>query len=100
MSAATLVANLQARGVWLKVEGERLLYDAPRGVMKPSDLEELRTHKVELVNYLNKEAANSLSDPTGLAHVLNADKDSGDRYLVSPGTAALVSLMCRLRPPY
>jgi hypothetical protein len=38
MTVAKLLADLQARGARLIVEGQRLLYDAPRGVMKPSDL--------------------------------------------------------------
>ncbi len=33
--------------------------------MKPSGLEELRTHKIEVVNYLNKEATNTSDDPDG-----------------------------------
>ncbi len=57
MTVAKLLADLQARGARFIVEGQRLLYDAPRGVMKPSDLEQLHAHKAELIDYLNKEAA-------------------------------------------
>ncbi len=64
MTVATLLADLQARGVRFKIAGERLSYDAPQGVMKPSDLEQLRTHKLELLQYVNKDAANS-DDPHG-----------------------------------
>ncbi len=65
MSAADLLAGFSRRGIQLRAEGERLSYDAPAGQLQASDLEELRSHKSELLAYLNREAANTFADPTG-----------------------------------
>ncbi len=56
MTAAELLTNLRARGVRLSVEGERLCFDAPAGVMNPADLEQLSAHKAELLGALKGEA--------------------------------------------
>jgi TubC N-terminal docking domain len=66
MSAADLLIGFSHRGIQLRTEGERLIYDAPKGVMKLADLERLRKHKSELLAYLNREAANTIADPDGL----------------------------------
>jgi hypothetical protein len=63
MSAADLLADFSHRGIQLRAERERLIYDAPQGVMKAADLEQLRKHKSELLAYLNREAANASADP-------------------------------------
>jgi hypothetical protein len=65
MSAAELLADFTRRGIQLRAEGERLFYDAPKGVMPPADLEQLRKHKSELLAYLNREAANTIAEPGG-----------------------------------
>ncbi len=65
MSAAELLAGFGRRGIQLRAEGERLFYDAPQGVMKAADLEQLRKHKSELLAYLKHEAANTIADPDG-----------------------------------
>jgi hypothetical protein len=65
MTVAELVTDLRARGVRLTVEGGRLTYDAPKGVVKPSELEELRSHRAELLAYLKAQAANTTADPAG-----------------------------------
>ncbi len=65
MSAAELLADFSHRGIQLRAEGECLSYDAPKGVMAPADLEQLRKYKSELLAYLNREAANTIADPDG-----------------------------------
>jgi hypothetical protein len=65
MSAAELLAGFSRHGIQLRAEGERLIYDAPQGVMKPADLDQLRKHKSELLAYLNREAANAIAEPDG-----------------------------------
>ena len=65
MSAAELLAAFSRRGIQLRAEGERLSYDAPTGQLQASDLETLRSHKSELLAYLNREAANTIADPDG-----------------------------------
>jgi hypothetical protein len=63
MSAAELLADFSRRGIQLTAEGERLSYDAPAGQLQASDLEKLRSHKSELLAYLNREAANTVVVP-------------------------------------
>ena len=57
MNATELLADFSRRGISLKVDGEYLDYDAGEGVMQPTDLEQLRTHKAELLKALTNEAS-------------------------------------------
>jgi hypothetical protein len=50
----SLLADLERRGVELHVKGERLRYSAPPGALTPGLLEQLRTHKAELMVRLQK----------------------------------------------
>ena len=52
MSAARLLADLQARGVVLAPDCGRLRVDAPRGVLTPSDRQALARHKPALLAML------------------------------------------------
>jgi len=52
MSAAALLADLQARGIALAAEGGRLRWRAPRGALGPADLERLRRAKPDLLRLL------------------------------------------------
>ena len=49
MSAAALLSDLRRRGVELTADGDQLRYRAPRGVLSPDVLADLRTHKRELL---------------------------------------------------
>ena len=82
MSAAELLAGFSHRGIQLKAEGERLIYDAPVGQLQASDLEKLRSHKSELLAYLNREAANTIAESAGSC----SDCGSG-RWWQIPGQA-------------
>jgi len=55
MSAAELLADLNSRGIELKAEGDRLVYDALHGVILPADIEQLHTHKTNLLKELTHE---------------------------------------------
>ena len=61
MSAAALQEKLSGLGVELKTEGQRLLYDAPRGAMTPELKTEIRKHRAELLAIL--EAPSDPADP-------------------------------------
>jgi hypothetical protein len=101
MSALDLLVGFSRRGIQLKGEGERLIYDAPQGVMKAADLEQLPKHKSELLMYLNREAANTVAAP---AHVLSAGTPSIGSYQASwhcracepdmPLSATTLTLLC------
>src|SRR2546427_1433945 len=60
--AAALLHDLRARGVVLRVEGDRLLGGAPRGVLTPEDRAGIAAFKAELVAALEAEAAAIIVD--------------------------------------
>ena len=49
MSASALVESLVDRGVMLQIDGERLTFSAPRGVLTPADREHLRAEKTAVI---------------------------------------------------
>ena len=61
MIAATLLSDLRRRGVELTAEGDHLRYRAPRGTLQPADLEELRAHKLSLLDVLREDVAKDLA---------------------------------------
>src|SRR5450631_1966405 len=52
-----LILQLRQQGVRIRLEGNRLLCDAPPNVMTPELTEQLRAHKDKIVELLSKEAA-------------------------------------------
>jgi len=52
MTIEDLIAELQNRGVILKVNGDRLLVDAPAGVLSPEIRDSLRVQKSMIVDLL------------------------------------------------
>ena len=54
MSVFPLIADLRRRGIELTAKGDRLHYRAPRGVLSPELLAELRSHKPELLAELTQ----------------------------------------------
>ena len=54
MNPATLLADLRHRGIELTAEGDRLRYRAPRGVLSPELIADLRSHKRELLAELTQ----------------------------------------------
>ncbi len=55
---AQLLADLDSLSVKLWVEGERLRYKAPLGVLTPEMLERLREYKAEIIQFLQKDKQN------------------------------------------
>ena len=49
MNARELLSSLEADGVRLSIKGDRLVLDAPTGVMSSQRIEELRPYKAELL---------------------------------------------------
>ena len=60
MTAAALLSSLRLRGVELTAEGDQLRYRAPRGTLRPTDLETLRAHKLSLLDVLREGTAEDL----------------------------------------
>jgi hypothetical protein len=98
MTAAELLAELNRRGISLRVQGDRLELDAPRGALTPELRRALADHKAELLRLLADPLADWLAAPVPL-HVepptseptiedLEALADRMDSYLQA-GTAAL-----------
>ena len=54
MNARELLSSLEADGVRLSIKGDRLVLDAPTGVLTASRIEELRPHKPELLVLLSE----------------------------------------------
>ena len=52
MSAIKLISDLESRGVRLSVSSDCVHIDAPKGVVRPRDLEVLRQHKAEIIAWL------------------------------------------------
>ena len=55
-SSHSLLADLQKRGVKVVAEGQQLRCRGPRGALTPADLDELRTHKSEILAELRRGA--------------------------------------------
>jgi hypothetical protein len=105
MSAATLLAELTRRGVRLSAEGERLTYDAPEGVLRPIDLEQLKTHKPELIKALTldakapqNEAVAMLRQHPELSHAFVTD-DESDAEFVYVSVVIRDQAACKMRIP-
>lgn len=64
MTAAALLADLRARDVILRLEGEALTYDAPPGVLTDRDREAVAANRAALVSLLAAPPSDSLTfDP-------------------------------------
>jgi amino acid adenylation domain-containing protein len=49
-----LLSEMRSKGVNLWVENERLRYAAPKGTLTDSDISDLRCHKTQIIDLLNK----------------------------------------------
>ena len=52
-----LISKLRQQGVRIRLEGDRVLCNAPPNVMTPELMEQLREHKEQIVALLSKETA-------------------------------------------
>ncbi len=82
MTFSALLSDLRQRGVELTAEGDQLRYRAPRGTLRPADLEILREHKFSLLDALREDAAEDLAE----APVIESrqDQEPGAVLITSP----------------
>ena len=62
MSVETLIDGLHRRGVRLRVDGDRLRWRAPVGVMTEADLAALREHKPDVLAIIREEQSDALEE--------------------------------------
>ena len=62
MSAETLVNDLHRRSVRLRVDGDRLRWFAPVGVVTDADLSALRDHKAEVLAIIREEESDRIEE--------------------------------------
>ena len=62
MSVETLIDELRRRGVRLHVNGDRLRWFAPMGVVTEADLSALRQHKAEVLAILREQDADRIEE--------------------------------------
>ena len=74
MNPRQLLARLRELDVKLWVEGDKLRYSAPQGVLTDDLLSELASNKKALMDLLNKAAAGKKTD-TGLIEAVSRDQD-------------------------
>jgi hypothetical protein len=78
MTAASLVANLQARGVTLEARGDKL-HVRPTGLVRPDDLEALRARKAEVLALVRPSSRTWMNlAPAAVRDALGADPDDHD----------------------
>ena len=75
MSAPELLATLQARGVALSVNGERLAFDAPAGVLCEVDQLALKEHKPALIALLRLRMAADARRVVGAPGLVAVDRE-------------------------
>ena len=62
MTAKELLSSLEADGVRLSIKGDRLVLDAPTGVMSSQRIEELRPYKAELLALVSERRGEPASE--------------------------------------
>ena len=62
MSVETLIDGFHRRGVRLRVDGDRLHWVAPVGVMTDADLSALREHKAEVLVILREAESDRIEE--------------------------------------
>ena len=66
MSAQTLLDDLHRRGVRLWINGEKLRWRAPEGVMTEADLSALREHKAEVLAIIREQDADGIEERSAI----------------------------------
>ena len=62
MTEEALLDDLHRRGVRLRIDGERLRWFAPVGVVTEADLSALREHKAEVLVIIREEEADRIEE--------------------------------------
>lgn len=112
MNTATLLRELEERGVRFEAEDGRLRYHAPAGVLTPEIIDELRTRKAELLALLVSTAPPDLDEARYLAAAWRgAVRELGDLagyphlpfkpgHAVAPGAASWGTFIARGSVPH
>ncbi len=66
MSAETLIDDLHRRGVRLHVNGDRLRWFGPVGVMTEADLSALREHKANVLAIIREQDADQIEERSAI----------------------------------
>ena len=74
MTAAAILTDLQHRGVDLFLDGDRIRWRAPKGVLTPADVETLTANKQEITAALQG-AVGLLDDPNEREAIQAVDGD-------------------------
>ena len=77
MRAALLLSELSRRGVRLEAAGDRLRFDAPKGVLTPELRREMVEHKAELLELVERHGRRHPVDLVGVAELLVAGQLAG-----------------------
>jgi hypothetical protein len=85
MMAADLLAELAKRGAIVTQSGDRLLIDAPKGVLTPELKEQLQQAKTALLAALAAPDAGSVRDPTLDASTAHGEDDTAEAEAVDRG---------------
>ena len=102
MTTPELLAELASAGVVLGVDGDRLTYDAPAGVMAPERLELVKSHKAELLGLVGGPPAPQLEsraerEVKRFMAVCRPTPDGRGWY--DPGEVGLPTLLARVDAP-
>ncbi len=62
MKVSALIDGLHRRGVRLRIDGERVRWFAPVGVVTEADLNALRDHKAEVLAILREEQSDRIEE--------------------------------------
>ena len=62
MSVSTILDDLHKRGVRFRIDGERLRWFAPVGVVTEADLSALRDHKPEVLAIIREEESDRIEE--------------------------------------
>jgi hypothetical protein len=73
VSPTALLDALEARGIRLRPDGDRLAYEAPPGVLKEAEREALRAHKAAVLDLLRERRARAAPAGTDWRRVRLAD---------------------------
>ena len=53
MNIQSLLKSFTEKGILIWIDQEKVKYRAPKGIMKPSDIQTLKDNKNEIITYLN-----------------------------------------------
>ena len=95
MSVRALLDGLHRRGVRLRIDGERVRWLAPVGIMTEVDLSALREHKAEVLTILREEQIDRIEEraailqfDAGLARREAERHAHNEQYPANGGSAA------------